>query len=724
MPIAQPKQIGATPSPRLPTFSPGLFTEATDRGAGAQGRWKDGQNIRFHNGLPQTLGGWMQETFAVGNSGGLIQGVARNVFEWASLDGQIWIAIGTNSKLLLVNNGTLYDITPVRRQVGLTNPFSTVSGSPLVTVVDPGHGASPGDYVTFSGFNTVGGLTLNGEYQIVNVNSNSAYVINTGINASSTVNSGGGSGSAVYQIVAGGASSGFWYGWGVSTWGTGTWGTPRGTGNIQTLGNLVGGSGYDGGGTHTYTGVPLTGGSGTGAIATIVVTSGVVTAVTITTPGTGYNVGDVLSASNTNLGGSGSGFHITVIAVLTSTMVQPLRIWSLDQYGEDLLASYNGGAVYFWQRSLGPLSPAVLVPTAPSSNQRILVSQQDRQLICLGAQPSGTLAPDPMNVRASDFGDFTDFTETAGNEVYEQALSGGNKILTGHFVSNGILIHTDVGQQIMQPTEDENVYSIRQVGWTNPIIGPNAGISVNGTDYWMCKDKFMMYDGLPQEILSDVWTKIFDTEAQAEGLGFGINLSASDKVFCSWNDVYGEIWWDFTSATGTENDSFVVFNPTQKYWYYGTRVRTAALKRTLTYGYPIAIDNTGEFFTHENGIDAAGVPMQGFLESGDFEMGAFDTGTMQTVSGDQQYFVWKVIADNKYLQGRILLYLKTKRRPQETTYWTKGPYVINPGDEFNGVRARGRQMAVRLQFGTDASPVSTAWRAGTYTFYIKVDGKR
>jgi hypothetical protein len=720
MPITQPKQIDVVPSPRLPTFSPGLFTEATDRGAGAQGRWKDGNNIRFHNGLPQTLGGWVQEML----SGGNILGVARNVIEWASLDGQVWIAIGTNSKLFLINNGTLYDITPIRRQIGLTNPFSTESGSDLVTVFDAGHGASTGDYVTYNGFATVGGLTLNGEYQIQQVNSNSSYVINTGIAATSTVTNGGGSGNAVYQIVSGGADSGFWYGWGVSTWGTGTWGTPRGSGQIQTLGNLVGGSGYDSGGTHTYTGVPLTGGSGTGAVATIVVTGGVVTAVTITTPGTGYVVGDVLSASNANLGGTGSGFHITVIAVLTSTMVKPLRIWSLTPYGEDLLASYNGGPVYFWQRSLGPLSPAVLVPTAPSSNQRILVSQQNRQLICLGAQPSDTLAPDPMNVRTSDDGDFTNFTSTASNEVYEQALSGGNKILTGHFVTNGILIHTDVGQQIMQPTGDENVYSIRQVGDSNPIIGPNAGTDVNGTAYWMCRDKFMMYDSIPQEILSDVWTKIFDPEAQAEGVGFGINLAAADKVFCSYNDVFGEVWWDFTSATGTENDSFVVFNPTQKYWYYGQRVRTAALKRTLTYGYPIAIDSSGDLFTHENGIMAAGSPMVGYLESGDFEMGAFDTGTMQTVSGDQQYYVWKVIADNKYLQGRIDMYLKTKRRPQETNYWIKGPYGINPGDEFTGVRARGRQMAVRLTFGSVSPVVATAWRAGTYTFYIKVDGKR
>jgi hypothetical protein len=719
MTIQQPKQIDVVPSPRLPTFSPGFFTEATDRGAGAAGRWKDGDNVRFHNGLPQTLGGWVQETFG----SNMILGVARNCYEWQSLDGQSWIAIGTNSKLFLVNQGNLYDITPIRRQVGLVNPFTTVDGSSLVTVDDPSHGANAGDYVTYSGGTPVGGLTIDGEYLIEAVNSNSQYVINTGIDATSSA-TGGGDVNAVYQINNGGEDTGFWYGWGVSTWGTGTWGTPRGNGNIQTLGSLIGGSGYDSGGTHTYTGVPLTGGSGTGAVATIVVTGGVVTAVNITTPGTGYVVGDVLSANNANLGGTGSGFSITVIAILQSTMVRPLRIWSLDSYGEDLLASFNGGPVYFWQRSLGPLAAAVLVPTAPLYNQRILVSQQNRQLICLGAQPSDSAAPDPMNVRTSDDGDFTNFVSTAANEVYEQALSGGNQILTGHFVSNGILIHTDVGQQIMQPTGDENIYSIRQVGWSNPIIGPNGGISVNGTDYWMAKDKFMMYEGLPAEILSDVWTYIYDTEAYQQGHGVGINLSQAFKVFCSYNDVFGEIWWDFPSANSTENDSFVVFNPTQKYWYYGSRVRTTALKRTSSYGYPIAIDSAGDFFTHENGILAAGEPMAGFLESGDFEMGAFDTGTMQTVSGDQQYFVWKVIADNKYLQGRIDLYLKTKRRPAEETYWTKGPYGINPGDEFTGVRARGRQMAVRLQFGMDSPIVASAWRAGTYTYYIKVDGKR
>ena len=713
MSIQQLKEIAKPNAPRQPQIGPGLFTENT--AVGSAGRWKDGNNVRFHNNLPQSIGGWTAQ--ALGAL--VILGLARAVKEWEDLNGQAWIAIGTNSKLFIMNQSVLYDITPIRRQIGLVNPFSTVNGSPLVTVVDPGHGAVAGDYVTYSGGNPVGGLTIVGEYKIVAVNGNNSYVINTGINATSTVNNGGGAVNAVYEINNGGADSGFWDGWGVATWGTGTWGTPRGTGQIQTLGSLVGGSGYDAGGTHTYTGVPLTGGSGSGAIATIVVTSGVVTAVNITTPGTGYKVGDVLSASNANLGGSGSGFHITVIAVLTSTMVRPLRIWSLDNFGEDLLASYNGGPLYFWQRTLGPLSHAVLVPTAPSSIQRILVSQEQRQLICLGAQPSDTFAPDPMNIRISNTGDFTDFVSTTANTVYEQAIGGGSKIVTGFPVQTGTLIHTDEGQKLLQASGNTLLYQITPVSNVNPIIGPNAGCSVGGVNYWMARDKIMMYDGVAQEVPCDVWSHLFDVEA-----GPGINLAESDKVFCSYNDVFGEIWWDYPSLNATECDSYVVFNPKQGYWFYGSRARTASHKRTLSFSKPVAIDPTGVFFLHENGIDANGTPMQGFIESYDVMMGTFDTGTMSTVSGDQQFYIWKAVPDNKYLVGRLLMYLKAKVRPQDSTYWVKGPYVILPTTGAIGVRARGRQMAIRFEFGTDMNPVSTAFRAGAYWFYTQNDGRR
>lgn len=729
--------------PRIPQFNVGLYTEQTPLGAGMAQRWKDGNNVRFHNGLPQSLGGWIGQGLtqrdAVTGLIGPINGIARNIHEWTDLEGNEWIAVGTNSKLYVIDSqANIWDITPIQQQDNLDDAMSTTSGSVLVTIYDPAYTPDAGDFVSFSTSTTIGGnIVINGQYEVNSVLGPYTYTINAGVAADEDDADGGGPVQVTYYLPSGLADNGFWYGWGVGGWGNGTWGTPRGYGQINTLGAITGGTGYDGGGSDTFNAVALTGGSGSGATAGIVVTDGVVTAVTIVSPGSGYVVGDALSASAADLGNDGgSGFSVTVGSVITSSMPRPLTIWSLCNFGEDLLASPNGGSVYFWEKAIGPSSPAVSVPTAPVYNQRILVAPQAQQLICLGAQlniPYGS--PSPMNVFTSSDGDFTDFTATASNEVYQNILTYGSRILTGDFVQGGIFIHTDKGQYLMQATGDQLIYNVQQVGGVNPIVGPNAGCTVNGVGYWMSKDKFMTYNGIVQELPCDVWTAIFDTNAPAEGLGFGINYAQAQKIFCSYNDAFGEIWWDFPSVDSDECDSYVAFNPTQGYWIYGTRSRTCATRITsIQYGYPLAVDNIGNLYTHEDGITANGVPLTGYLESGDFEMGQFDTGTMQTISGDLQYFVYKVVPDNKYLTGRLSMYLKTLRRSnQGDGYWIKGPYYIENGAQSGnsgagaaygeiGVRVRGRQMAIRFEFGYDGE--ETAWRLGNYAYYILTNGRR
>src|SRR5690242_6472493 len=156
MPDNQPVEAGT--QPWTPQIAPGLFTEATDRGA--VNRWKDGNWVRFNEGLPQTIGGYV--TAAV--TGAVVRGKVRAVLEWQSNDGNKWIAFGTSAKLYLLSAGVVYDITPLRRVISLTNPFTTTSGQAVVTVTDVGHGAEAGDYIRISGASAVGGITPDGEY--------------------------------------------------------------------------------------------------------------------------------------------------------------------------------------------------------------------------------------------------------------------------------------------------------------------------------------------------------------------------------------------------------------------------------------------------------------------------------------------------------------------------------------------------------------------------------
>lgn len=201
-------------------FQPGVNKEISSYGG--EGGWRDANKVRFRFGLPEKIGGWRKHNSAT------ISGIPRAIFAWRQLDGQTNIAYGTHSKLYIEQGGAFNDITPIRRTASLTDPFTTVSGSTTVTVTDSSHGATTGDYVTFTGASAVGGLAptlLNLEFQVT-VTSTSTYTI-TVASAATASTTGGGSVSAAYQINIGLEDSTYGLGWGTGAWGHSTWGTAR-----------------------------------------------------------------------------------------------------------------------------------------------------------------------------------------------------------------------------------------------------------------------------------------------------------------------------------------------------------------------------------------------------------------------------------------------------------------------------------------------------------------
>ena len=184
-----------------------------------EGRWYSCDKIRFRQGSPEKIGGWSQVLNAQ------FLGLCRSLWAWASLSGARYVGLGTHLKyyIALANGGSYNDVTPIRDTVSLTNPFSTTNGSPTVTVADVAHGAITGDFVTYSGATAVGGLTLNGEYQITVLTADS-YTITASSNATSTAGPGGGTVTAAYQINTGDAIQTTVSGWGGGGWDLGTWG--------------------------------------------------------------------------------------------------------------------------------------------------------------------------------------------------------------------------------------------------------------------------------------------------------------------------------------------------------------------------------------------------------------------------------------------------------------------------------------------------------------------
>ena len=197
-------------------LKPGINREGTRYTT--EGGYYDGDKIRFRQGTPEKIGGWTQISTST------FEGVCRSLHNWVTLGGQNLIGVGTHLKFYISNVGNYNDITPLRSTVSLTNPFTTTSGSAVVTVTDSNGGYQNGDYVTFSNATAVGGLTLNGEFVVslsVTTAANS-YTITAASNASSSA-TGGGTVSAAYQINVGNPFAVPIEGWGASSWGSGAW---------------------------------------------------------------------------------------------------------------------------------------------------------------------------------------------------------------------------------------------------------------------------------------------------------------------------------------------------------------------------------------------------------------------------------------------------------------------------------------------------------------------
>ena len=204
-------------------IAPGIDKQDTEYGA--EGRWIDSDNVRFHYGLPQKVGGWLkliQETLI---------GVARDIHTWTSLDGVRYTALGTDRKLYLYSEGVAYDITPIRLEAALTNPFTT-NATTTVTVAHTSHGASVGDFVTFDSFSAIDGLDMNKEFEITTVVDANSYKVTHTSQASGSTSGGGGSGNAKYQISVGVSEATYGYGWGTDAWNVDAWNTPRSTSTV------------------------------------------------------------------------------------------------------------------------------------------------------------------------------------------------------------------------------------------------------------------------------------------------------------------------------------------------------------------------------------------------------------------------------------------------------------------------------------------------------------
>ncbi len=547
-------------------------------------------------------------------------GFARALHDWVDLDGERWLAIGTDVKLYLVNQGTLFDITPLRQTGILTDPFDTVLGDQTVTVNDVAHGGAVGNFVRFSGASIVGGLDLNDEFQIGAVIDANSYTIEAAFPATATA-SGGGTVLFEYDIDVGAAGNVTVQGWGTGPYGAGLY---------------------------------------------------------------------------------GFGSTVTGIAVA-------LRIWSLDNFGEDLLAAPSAGALFHWDLSLGTTSRAVLVEEAPATIQWMLVSPEARHVIAFGAGTGNAVAPgepDKLLIRWSSSENFQDWVPTSINTAGDLRLDKGSAIVTAVESRGDIIIMTDESLHAMQFIGGGLVFSLRHLGQSVAIIGPNAGVDVNGIVFFMGEDDFLIYDGVLRVLDCDVRNEVFDD----------INGPQGFKVFASVNKLFTEVWWLYPDANSETNTRYVKFNYKDLVWDFGTIERTAFHDSSAFLLAPYATQG-GKLFLHETGVDDSdedGVlhAMNSFVESYDAEI---------EPGGQHIMHISSMIPDFKNLVGSIDLILTGRQYPQDPTdEVTKGPFTILPTTNRIDMRMRARQISYRIE----SNALGDDWRMGTWRANVRPHGRR
>ncbi len=417
------------------------------------------------------------------------------------------------------------------------------------------------------------------------------------------------------------------------------------------------------------------------------------------------------SQSNSALFGWGSGLWGgaqpwgTPASVAFST---PMRYWSMDNWGEDLVASPRAGGIYYWDSSMGTDTRAYQV-TAPSQNTQILVSPEDRHLISFGCPDAVTSVVNPLYIRWCSQENITDWTASATNTAGDKVLSGASKIVAARRTRGQILIWTDENLYSMQQVGPPYTFGFQLIGTNCGTLGQNAVAEVAGRTFWMADERFMMYDGAAARPLKcNVLRYVFEA----------LDRTQLDKIVCGSNTSYNEVIWFYPTASG-EVDSYVIYDYMQDVWSIGTMVRTAWIDQGIN-TYPIAAgyaSSATKLYYHEYGNDADGEALPSYIESNLFDLDA----------GQELMYMDRIIPDfsdrnGDEMPGNVEITLHTLKYPNTPASQeiTKGPFTVSAQTQKIDLRIRGRHAYYRI----DGDGVNTSWRLGAMRFRVAPDGER
>jgi hypothetical protein len=396
-----------------------------------------------------------------------------------------------------------------------------------------------------------------------------------------------------------------------------------------------------------------------------------------------------------------------------------LRLWTHDNFGENLIMNTRGGGIYRWLENNGTGTRAVqlsdiaganLVPTV---GLQVITSEVDRHLIVLGADPiSGsarTGSIDPMLVAFSDQENELDFEPQITNTAGSVRLSSGSSIVGGVKSRQEVVIFTDTSVYSMQFVGAPLTFALNLINEASGLIGPKAAITSSGGVFFMGYGNFYLYNGTVQELPCSVHNYVFGD----------LNTGQAYKIQAFTNSEHNEVGWFYPSSSSDEIDRYVIYNTQQQVWYYGQLTRTVWLDSGVE-SFPQAT-NGGYLYQHEIGFDNDGSAMTNvFVESADFDIG----------DGDRFTQISALIPDIKFLQddnsGTVNVVTKVRNFPGDSLTTDSTSEVSSTTQKVN-LRARGRQAVVRFESNDDATDdgnLSIGWRLGDTRLDVKTDGRR
>jgi hypothetical protein len=402
------------------------------------------------------------------------------------------------------------------------------------------------------------------------------------------------------------------------------------------------------------------------------------------------------------------------ISVATSS----LRIWSHDNFGEDLLVNVRNGGIYYWDRTGGTGARAVSLDSlagassTPTIAKQVLVSDRDRHIIAFGCDTeSNPGVQDPLAIRFSSQESLTDWGATATNTAGELRLGSGSEIVMAIETRQQVLVFTDESLYAMQYLGPPFTFGVNLVSENITTMGPLAAIPVEDNVYWMGLKEFYAYGGTVQRLPCTVRDYVFDD----------INLTQREKIVASSNTSFSEVWWFYPSATSDVNDRYVVYNYQQQIWYYGTLERSYWMDRGI-FDQPIAAGPNNYLYTQETGFDDDGAAFTAYIESSPVDIG----------DGDKFAFIKRMIPDVTFRGSTAAspsanFTIKTRNFPGGNYLQSTEKQITKtasvPVEQFTEqvhLRLRGRSFALRVE----SEDLGVGWRLGSPRLDIRTDGRR